>query len=108
MLKIWFDSGTKDIVAKKKNKAIADAAKNTIKELGYIEVYSSKTNMREMKISNEETVVPYWGGVDFELDDEIDSSLCERRGLVKEIVFGKIIDTKHENQEINGIERIII
>lgn len=108
MLNIFYCSEKNDAAAKKKNKAIADAAKATIKEMGYIEVYSSKTGNCEMKIKNEETIIPYWGGVNFELYDEIDSSLCEKRGLVKEIIMGKIIDSKHENQEINGIERIII
>ncbi len=108
MLNIFYCSPTNDAEAKKKNKAIAEAAKATIKELGYIEVISSKTGQREIKISNEEGVVPYWGGVNFELDDEIDPSLCEKRGLVKEIVFGTIIDSKHENQEIRGIDQIIM
>ena len=108
MLNIFYCSSKNDAAAKKENKMIAEAAKATIKEIGYIEVYSLKTKQREIKISNEEGIVPYWSGVNFELDDEIDSSLCEKRGTVKEIVFGTIIDSKHENQEIRGIDRIII
>lgn len=108
MLKIFYASKTNDIAAKKKNKSIADAAKATIKEYGYIEVWSSITGCQEAKIKNSETILPGWGGIDFELDDEIDQRLSEKGCLIKEIVFGKIIDTKHENQEIDGIERIII
>lgn len=108
MLRIYYASDTKDNVAKKKNKAIAEAAKATIKEYGYVEVWSSKTNQREAIIKNPETIYPGWGGVDFEMDDEINPSLAEKGCLIKEIIMGKIIDTKHEDQEISGIDRIII
>lgn len=43
MINIFYASETNDAAAKKKNKKIADAAKNTIKEYGFIEVYSSKS-----------------------------------------------------------------
>lgn len=108
MLKIFYSSGANDAAAKKRNKAIADAAKATIKEYGYIEVWSSVSKQPVAKIKNPETILPGWGGIDFELDDEINPALSEKGCLVKEIVFGKIVDTKHENQEIEGIDRIII
>lgn len=108
MLKIFYASKTNDLAAKKRNKAIAEAAKATIKEYGYIEVWSSVSGCQETKIKNPETILPGWGGIDFELDNEINPALSEKGCLVKDIVFGKLIDTKHENQEIEGVERIII
>lgn len=108
MLTVFYSSETNDSVAKKKNKKLAEAAKNTIKEYGFVEVFSSKTNRREGLIKDKENIIPYWGGVSFELDDEIDPSLCETRGIVKEIIIGKIPDSKHPEQTIDGIERIII
>lgn len=108
MIKLWYNSDGSDIVAKKKNKKIADLAKLTIKEMGYVEVWSSKTKQLEAKIKDPEKIEPYWSGIDFELYDEIDPTLCEKRGIVKEIIMGKMIDTKHENQEIDAIDRIII
>lgn len=108
MITVFYGSDTNDAVAKKKNKKIAEAAKNTIKEYGHVEVFSSKTNRIEGLIKDKENIIPYWGGVSFELDDEIDPSLCEVRGIVKEIVMGKIPDSKHPEQAIDGIERLII
>lgn len=108
MLRIYYKSEGNDAAAKKKNKALADAAKVTIKEYGYVEVWSKKTNQLEAKIKNPETIIPGWGGVDFELDDEIDSSLAEKGCLVQKIEMAKIDDVKHSNQSINCIYRIII
>lgn len=108
MLRVFYASKTNDTNAKRKNKLIAEAAKLTIKIYGEIEVWSSKTEMLEGKIKNPETIIPGWGGVDFELDDEINPNLSEKGCLIKEIVFGKIVDPKYENQELNGIEKIII
>lgn len=108
MLNLWYNSEGSELIDKKKNKRIADIAKLTIKEMKYIDVWSSKTKQYEGKIKDPEKIIPYWSGVSFELFDDIDPSFCEKRGVIKEIIFGKIIDTKHENQEVDAIDRIII
>ena len=108
MINIFYASETNDAVAKKKNKKIAEAAKNTIKEYGFIEVYSLKSNQREAVIKDKEAIIPYWGGVSFELDDEIDPALAKKGSLINEICFGKMPDPKNPEQEILGIEKIII
>lgn len=108
MINIFYASETNDNVAKKQNKLIADAAKATIKNLGFIEVYSSKTGTSEMRISNAENITPYWGGVSFELDDEMSQALFEVNGVVKEIVMGYINDPKKEGETIRAIEKIIV
>ena len=108
MINIFYASETSDVAAKKKNKKIADAAKNTIKEYGLIEVYSSKSGQRAAIIKDKEAIVPYWGGVSFELDDEIDSALAKKGNLINEILFGKMPDPKNPEQEVLGIEKIII
>ena len=108
MINIFYASETNDAAAKKKNKKIAEAAKNTIKEYGFIEVYSLKSNQREAVIKDKEAIIPYWGGVSFELDDEIDSALAKKGSLINEICFGKMPDPKNPEQEILGIEKIII
>lgn len=108
MLRLFYASKDSDLAAKKRNKLIADAAKATIKEFGSIEVWSSISGQLEGKIKNPETILPGWGGVNFELDDEINPALAVKGCLIQKIEFGKIIDSKHENQEIEGIERIII
>ena len=108
MINIFYLIQTNDAVAKKKNKKIADAAKNTIKEYGFIEVYSSKSGQKAAIIKDKEAIIPYWGGVSFELDDEIDSALAKKGILVNEICFGKIPDPKNPDQEVLGIEKIII
>lgn len=108
MINIFYASETSDAAAKKKNKKIAEAAKNTIKEYGFIEVYSLKSNQRAAVIKDKEAIIPYWGGVSFELDDEIDSALAKKGSLINEICFGKMPDPKNPEQEILGIEKIII
>lgn len=108
MLRIYYKSEGNDAVAKKKNKIIAEAAKNTIKENGFVEVWSKKTNQLEAKIKNSETILPGWGGIDFELDDEIDPMLAEKGCLVQGIEMIKIEDVKHPGQTIDCIYRIII
>lgn len=108
MIDIFYASETSDAVAKKRNKKIADAAKNTIKEYGYIEVYSSKNGQRAAVIKDKEAIIPYWGGVSFELDDEIDPALAQKGKLVQEICFGTIPDPKNPEQEVLGIEKILI
>ena len=108
MINIFYASETNDAAAKKRNKKIAEAAKNTIKEYGYIEVYSSKNGQRAAIIKDKETIIPYWGGVSFELDDEIDSALAQKGNLVHEICFGSIPDPKAPDQEMLGIEKIFI
>lgn len=108
MINIFYGSKTNDAAAKKENKRIAEAAKLTIKEVGPIDVISSKTGGVVAIINNKDTIIPYWGGVNFELSDEIDSALCEKRGLVKEICYGTIPDKKDPKAEARGIEKIII
>lgn len=108
MINIFYGSKTNDAAAKKENKRIAEAAKLTIKEVGPIDVISSKTGGVVAIINNKDTIIPYWGGVNFELSDEIDSALCEKRGLVKEICYGAIPDKKDPKVEARGIEKIII
>jgi hypothetical protein len=108
MINIFYTSETNDVAAKKKNKKIADAAKNTIKEYGFIEVYSLKSGQKAAVIKDKEAIIPYWGGVSFELDDEIDPALAQKGNLVNKICFGGIPDPKNPEQEILGIEKILI
>ena len=106
MLRVFYASKTNDANAKRKNKLIAEAAKLTIKIYGEIEVWSSKTERLEGKIKNPETIIPGWGGVDFELDDEINYKV----GLV---LNKKVGDTIIEGEELlkiylNKIHGIIL
>ena len=72
MLRIIYNSPSSEVADKKKNKQIAESAKLTIKEYGGIEVYSSVYKSIVGKISNAETIIPGWLGIDFEADDEIE------------------------------------
>lgn len=107
MLKILYNSPSAELVDKKNNKILADTAKLSIKELGYIEVYSSVYNSVVGKITNVETIIPGWHGVDFETEDEVDPNAYKKGCLAQEIVYGKIYDQKHDCY-FDGIEKIII
>lgn len=109
MLKIYYQTKIQDQnLAKKDNKRLAEAAKNTIREYRSIDVYSSVVKRVVGYVKNAETIRPGWGGVEFEADDEIEPATFSQGCLVQDIEEGKIIDTKHDDAEIDGITRIVI
>lgn len=109
MLRIYYQTRIQDQdLAKKDNRRLADAAKNTIKEYRSIDVYSSVVKRVVGYVKNPEAIRPGWGGVEFEADDEIEPATFRQGCLAQEIVEGKIIDTKHGDAELDGIVRIVI
>lgn len=108
MLNLYYCSKGHEIADKKKNKMIADTMKLTIKENGYVEIFSSILNEEVGKVKNSEAIIPGWGGIAIEADDEIEPRAFKHGCKVQKIEFGKIVDRKHENQELDAIYQIII
>lgn len=95
--------------AKKEYKRIADLAKLTLKFNKKVEVYSEKEQQVVAIVKDqEEGITPGWCGIDFLLDDMIPDMYFERGGMIKEITYGTIIDSKHENQEIEIVDQLVI
>ena len=105
-LRILWLSETADNKAKRENKKIADTIKNTIKELGEVEVYSAITKEKIAVIKNKETIYNYWGSVDIELDDFVQDKDLKANGVIQEIVYGSTYDKK--NRLVTCIEKIIV
>ena len=108
--RIWFTKNLQDDKkAKKEYKRIADLAKLTLKFNKKIEVFSIIQNQIVGYVKDsEEGIIPGWCGVDFIMDDYVPDFYFKKTGLVNDITFGTIIDSKHENQEIEIVDQLII
>lgn len=104
--RILYKSENSDKEAKKTNKRLADVCKNTIKEFGEIEVWSKKSNQKIGKITNKEEILPFWGSVDFTLEDPIPDYELSNNGLIEEIIYGKTFSSK--NEELDIVDKIIV
>lgn len=106
ILRLIYQSEGSDIKAKKANKKLADIAKNTIKELGKIEIRSSISNERIGCIKNKETILPFWSCVDFEAEDFMPDNLLKENGKIQDIKYSYTIDKK--GQEVPVIECLLV
>jgi hypothetical protein len=106
ILRILYKSENSDKEAKKQNKKIADLCKNTIKEVGEVEIWSKKSNKKIGCIKNKETILPFWGSIDIEADDYLPDYELTDNGLIQEIVYGKSFNAK--NEEIDVIDKVIV
>lgn len=98
-----------DKEGKKEYKRIADLAKLTLKFYKKIEVYSeSQKQVVAYVKDSEEGINPGWCGIDFLLDDMIPDLYFENGGMIKKITFGTVIDSKHEDQEIEIVDQLVI
>lgn len=104
--RILWKSEASDKLAKKANKKLADLCKDTIKELGCVEVYSKKTNQKIGEVKNKEEILPFWGSVDFTLSDPIPEYELSNNGIIVEIVYGTIFNSKKE--EIKIVDKIFV
>ena len=107
--RISWISKTSDKIAKKENKKIADICKNTIKELGEVEVYSKITNQKISFIKNKEEIASFWGSVDFSLEEPVNENETVKNGIIQEIVYEKILSSKtNKKEKIEIIDKIYI
>ena len=108
--RIWYSKEiADDKKAKKEYKRVADLAKLTLKFNKKIEVFSENQNRVVGYVKDpEEGITPGWCGVDFLMDDFVPDMYFQKSGNIKEITFGTVIDTKHENQEIEIVDQLVI
>ena len=108
--RIFYKKNIKDDKkAKKEYKRISELAKLTLKFDKKIEVFSEKENRVVAYIKDgEEGITPGWLGIEFLMDDFIPEFYFEKNGVVKDITYGIVIDSKHENQEVEIVDQLII
>lgn len=93
---------------KKGNKKLAEALELSIKQFGKVDVVSSKTNQVETQIGKKSEIRPGWNGIEIDIEEVLADYMFEKSPLIKEMVMGTVIDTKHENQELEAVDYILI